>query len=130
MHFQSVIMATAFSVAMLASPLLAAEELATDASFPAPGHVYEINFGDRQFRVKFDTDGKTMTYTRPDGSGDTVQYTAIEIRPRVFMVYWAELKSGNRVVHVEDFERGVVFGNTATTNGTFIHSKGTLKRVE
>ncbi len=71
-----------------------------------------------------------MTYTRPDGSGDTVQYTAIEIRPRVFMVYWTEAKTGNRVVHVEDFERGIVFGNTAMTNGTFTHSKGTLKPVQ
>jgi hypothetical protein len=68
-----------------------------------------------------------MSYTRPDGTGDTVQYVAIEIRPQVFMVYWTEPKSGARVVHVEDFERGVVFGNTA--DGAFIHAKGTLKRV-
>ena len=130
MHFESAVATTVFWVAISASPFLAAQELATDPSFPAPGHVYAVGLGERQFLLKFDPDGKTMTYTRPDGTGDTLQYTAVEIRPQLFMVYWTEPKSGTRVVHVEDFERGVVLANSARTDGTFIHAKGTLKRVE
>jgi hypothetical protein len=107
-----------------------AEDLKSDPSYPAPGHAYDLKFGDREFRLTFDPDGKHMSYTRPDGSGDTLEYTAIEIRPQVFMVYWTEPKSGSHVTHVEDFERGIVWGNTARKDGTFIHSKGSLKLVK
>jgi hypothetical protein len=129
-QFESTLSTTVFCVVISASPLLAAQELATDASFPAPGRVYAVSLGERQFRLKFDADGKTMTYTRPDGTGDTMQYADVEIRPQLFMVYWTEPKSGTRVMHIEDFEHGVVFANSARTDGTFIHAKGTLKRVE
>ena len=130
MRLATSLMSIAFVIAMFLGSPVAAEELSSDASFPAPGHDYDVSFGDRQYRLKFDADRKTMSYTRPDGTGDTVQYVAIEVRPQLFMVYWTEPKSGGRVVHVEDFERGVVFGNTARSDGGFIHAKGTLKRVD
>jgi hypothetical protein len=91
-------------------------------AFPATGNVYEVTFGDRPFRVDFDTNGKQMTFTRPDGSGDTVQYTAVEIRPNVFMVYWTEPKSGTHVTHVEDFERGMVYAVSFRRDGQSVHA--------
>jgi hypothetical protein len=121
-------MGFALGFALTATPCVA-QEFRTDASYPAPGHVYALKFGDREFHLNFDQDRKHMTYTRPDGSGDTLEYVAVEIRPQIFLVYWTEPKSGSRVTHVEDFERGVVWGNTARTDGSFIHSKGTLKLV-
>ena len=107
-----------------------AQEGVSDTSYPAPGHVFEAKFSDRQFRLDFHLNGKEMTYTRPDGSGDTVHYTAIEIRPQVFMVYWTEPKSGSNVTHVEDFERGVVYTNIARRDGQFFNLKGTLQKVQ
>ena len=131
MRFEWAYVTTAVWLASTAySATLAAQDLATDASFPGPGHTYSVGLGERQFRLKFDADGKTLTYTRPDGTGDTMQYTAVELRPQLFMVYWTEPKSGARVVHVEDFERGVVFANSARTDGTSVHVKGTLARIE
>lgn len=102
----------------------------SDRSYPAPGHVYEVQFGGQQYRLNYDPNGKEMTYTRPDGSGDTVQYTAIEIRPNVFMVYWTEPKSGSHVTHVEDFERGIVYVSNVRKDGRFIHAKGPIKKIQ
>lgn len=108
----------------------AQEAMKSDPSYPAPGHVYEVQFGGQQFRLNYDPNGKEMTYTRPDGSGDTVQYTAIEVRPNVFMVYWIEPKSGTHVTHVEDFERGIMYVSNVRKDGRFIHAKSPLKRVQ
>jgi hypothetical protein len=99
------------------------------SAFPGPGNVYEVTFGDRQFRLNFDSNGKDMTFTRPDGSGDTVQYTAVEFRPNVFIVYWTEPKSGTHVTHVEDFERGVVYAVSFRKDGGSINAKGTIKKA-
>ena len=122
----------AFSLSLsLASVAASAQDaMQSDSSFPAVGHVYDVQFSGRQFRLNFDHNGKEMTLTRPDGSGDTVQYTAIEIRPNLYMVYWTEPKSGSRVTHVEDFERGIVYANSARKDGQFTHDKGALTELE
>lgn len=64
------------------------------------------------------------------GVTDTVQYTAREIRPQVYMVYWHEPSTGSNVVRVEDFERGTVDTNIATKDGQFLHMSGALTIVD
>jgi hypothetical protein len=92
----------------------------------------QVTFGDFAFKLDF-TDDKTMTFTgvgaASQGVTDTVQYTAVEIRPKVYMVYWSEPKSGDNVTHVEDFQRGEVYTNIASKDGTFTHLKGQLKII-
>ena len=88
--------------------------------FIAVGKVVQVTFGDFAFKLDF-TDDKTIT--------DTVQYTAVEIRPKVYMVYWHEPQSGDNVTHIEDFERGEVYTNIAAKDGSFTHLKGQLKIV-
>nr|WP_262504791.1 hypothetical protein [Serratia liquefaciens] len=62
----------------------------TQPSFIAAGKVVQVTFGDFAFKLDF-TDDKTMTFTGvgadSQGVTDTVQYTAVEIRPKVYMVY-------------------------------------------
>jgi hypothetical protein len=116
---------TALSFSLLAASTSFAQE-----AFPAPGHINEVNFGDRQFKLNFDPNGKEMTFTRPDGSGDTVQYTAVEFRPTVFIVYWTEPKSGTHVTHVEDFVRGVVYAVYFSKDGGSANAKGTLMKAQ
>ena len=61
------------------------------------------------------------------GATDSVTYVATPIRPGVFMVYWHEPKLGANVVHVQDFEKGVVHTNIALPDGTFQHMSGTIR---
>ena len=106
----------------------------TAATYPAQGHVYEMNFGDFAFNFDFDKNGAQMTFTevpsaKPMGiPTETVHYTAVPIRPNVFMVYWKEA-NGATVVHVEDFEKGVVYTNTTLPDLTFLNRTGTLKKI-
>ncbi|AJC22563.1 MoaF-related domain-containing protein [Pandoraea pulmonicola] len=102
--------------------------------YPAPGHVYEFNFGDFAFYFDFDKNGKEMTFTevpseKPLGvPKETVRYTAVPIRPGVFMVYWQEHNKAT-IVHVEDFENGIFYTNMTLPDHGFVHRKGTFKKI-
>lgn len=102
------------------------------APFPAAGKTVRVQFGATAFDLHF-KDDKTMSFVGTAGQfkgvTDTVQYTAREIRPQVYMVYWHEPSTGSNVVHVEDFERGTVDTNIAAKDGQFLHMSGTLKIV-
>jgi hypothetical protein len=102
--------------------------------YPAVDHVYEINFGDFAFYFDFDRNGKELTFTevpsaKPMGiPEETVRYTAVSIRPGVFMVYWKE-DNGTTVVHVEDFEKETVYTNVTLPDHTFLNRSGKLKKI-
>ena len=103
-------------------------------AFPVIGRKAEVNFGGEYvFELDFH-DERTMTFTglvaRAEGRliTDTVRYTAVEVAPNVYMVYWTE-KDNTHVVHVEDFGHGVVYTNIAAPNGSFTNLKGTLKII-
>jgi hypothetical protein len=109
---------------------LYAQQAPSDQSYPALGHVFEAKFGDRAFKLVFDSNKKEMTFTRLDGSSETVAYTAKELRPALFLVYWKEPVSGNAVTHIEDFEKSTVDTNIATKDGKFFNLHGTWKRLD
>lgn len=64
----------------------------------------------------------------PYAKTETVEMTANPIRPGVFVVSWVEA-SGATVVHVEDFERGVVRSHATLPNGTFLRMQGPIHLV-
>ena len=101
----------------------------TDRDFPAIGKAMRVQFGETVFRLNF-RDPTTMSFVGLAGPfkgvSDTVQYTAVKIRDGVYMVYWHEPGTGANVVHLEDFERGVVFTNIAQPDGSFLNMQGTL----
>lgn len=98
-------------------------------AYPAAGKKVAVSFGETTFELNFHDD-KSMSYIGTagmfKGMGDDVQYTAVPIRPQVFMVYWHEPKTGSNVVHVQDFENGIVYTNIAQTDGQFLHMQGKL----
>ncbi|TLY48344.1 MAG: MBL fold metallo-hydrolase [Gammaproteobacteria bacterium] len=102
----------------------------TLSSFPAIGKKMRVKFGNTLFELNF-KDNKNMSFEglsgQFKGDRDTVQYTPIEIRPQVYMVYWHEPASVTNVVHIEDFEHKVVYTNIAAKDGSFTHLKGTLQ---
>ncbi|NIG98215.1 MAG: hypothetical protein G5701_03070 [Serratia symbiotica] len=103
-----------------------------NAQFIALGKVVQVNVGDIEYKLDF-PDNKTMTFTGIGADSlddtETVEYTAIKIRPQVYLVYWHEPKSGDNFVHIEDYLRGEVYTNIAIKDGGFTHLKGRLKTV-
>lgn len=102
------------------------------ADFPAAGKAVEVVFGDAIIDLNFKDLNILSIYCRSGifkGITETVQYTAVKIRPQVYMVYWHEPDSKLNVVHVEDFEHGTVHTNVAYPDGKFVHFKGSIKIV-
>lgn len=100
------------------------------AAFPALGKHVEVTFGETVFQLDF-KDARTLSFIGTAGPfkgvGDAVQYTAVQLRPMLYMVYWHEPHTGMNVVHVEDFERGVVYTNITAPDGSTQHMSGTLR---
>ena len=102
------------------------------ADFPAAGKAVEAVFGDAIIDFNFKDLTTLSIYCRSGifkGITEVVQYTAVKIRPQVYMVYWHEPDSKLNVVHVEDFEHGTVYTNVSYPDGKFVHFKGTIKIV-
>ena len=98
--------------------------------YPPIGRVAIVDFGGAAFRLNF-VDNRTMSFEDTSGAfqgvKDTVQYTAVEVSKNVFMVYWHEPSTGSNVVHVQDWNTGIVYTNIAAKDGSFTHLKGTIK---
>mgnify|MGYP003512220354 CR=1 FL=1 len=97
------------------------------------GQKFKADFGG-EFVFQLDFHSETqMTYapilSNGFGESETVQTTMVEIRPNVYMVYWKE-KSNTTVVHVEDFENGVVHTNITVNQDVFLNLSGTLTAIE
>ncbi|MEO6919882.1 MAG: hypothetical protein ABI171_12850 [Collimonas sp.] len=106
--------------------------LASASDFPAAGKAVEVVFGDAIIDLNFKDLGTLSIFCRSGifkGITETVQYTAVKIRPHVYMAYWHEPESKLNVVHVEDFEHGTVYTNVSYPDGTFVHFKGSIKIV-
>lgn len=99
--------------------------------FPAVGHVYEANFGRWVHQLHFESE-TVMTLVTAEGpvtgTAETVQIAVTPIRPGVFLVCWQEANK-TTVVHVEDFEKGIVHTNITERGGAFIHRSGTWKQL-
>ncbi len=100
--------------------------------FPAVGQVYEANFGSWVHHLHFESEA-VMTLTNAEGpfarTSETVQIAVTPIRPGVFLICWQEADK-TTVVHVEDFENGIVYTNITTRGGAFICRRGMLKKVQ
>lgn len=102
-------------------------ELST-SPYPAIGNTVEVNFGKMSFVLNF-KNNKQMSFKGQSGATDSVEYTATEIAKNIFMVYWHEPNVGDNVVHIQDFNQGIVYTNIASKNGEFLHLKGTIKII-
>ena len=100
--------------------------------FPAVGHVYEANFGSWVHHLHFESE-TVMTLSIAEGpfagTSETVQIAVTPIRPGVFLISWQEADK-TTVIHLEDFENGIVHTNIIKSRGGFIRRSGTLKQVQ
>ncbi|MFY3001872.1 MoaF-related domain-containing protein [Achromobacter xylosoxidans] len=101
----------------------------TSSKFPAIGRKVQVRFGELAFELNF-KDATSMTFTGLDGPfkgvQDTVRYTALEVASNIYMVYWHEPSTGANVVHVQDYDLGVVYTNIAGADGSFTNLKGVI----
>ena len=108
------------------------EESMSTPHFPAVGHVYEANFGRWVHHLHFESE-TVMTLTNVEGpftgTSETVQIAVTPIRQGIFLICWQEADK-TTVVHVEDFENGIVHTNVTEPRGVFIRRRGTLKKVQ
>lgn len=100
------------------------------SNYPPVGKTAVVDFGAAKFNLHF-LDGRTMSFEDASdafkGVKDTVQYQAVEIGPKLYMVYWHEPSTGSNVVHVQDWNSGTVYTNIAAKDGSFLHLKGTIR---
>jgi hypothetical protein len=95
----------------------------------------EVDFGGEYvFELSF-VDHRTMSFRglrqREGGRpmADTVRYTATQIAPGVYQVWWTETDN-THVVHIEDYASGVVYTNIAAPDGSFTNLRGSLRLLE
>ena len=105
------------------------------SAFPPIGRKAEVDFGGEYlFELDFTVPG-TMTFRglKPRADGrlltDTVKYTAVQVAPGVYMVYWTE-KDKTHVVHVEDYGGGIAYTNITAPDGSFTNLKGKLRLLD
>lgn len=102
---------------------------ATSPGFPAIGRKVQVRFGEMAFELSF-KDAATMSFVGVDGpfkgAQDTVNYTAVELANKLYMIYWHEPGTGANVVHVQNYDQGVVYTNIAGADGSFTNLKGVL----
>ena len=98
--------------------------------YPPIGRIAEVKFGTTQFNLDF-KDNHTMSFEGTEGAfkgvKDVVEYSAVEVSPNVFMVYWHEPSTGSNVVHVQDWNTGTVYTNIAGRDSSFLHFSGSIK---
>ncbi|NPD14861.1 hypothetical protein HOY34_06525 [Xinfangfangia sp. D13-10-4-6] len=101
-------------------------------SYPAPGHIYEADFGGLAFHLRFHDDGKTMQFkpaAAPDfAQAQAVSYSATVLAPDIFMVTWAEADK-TTVTHVQDFGAGRVHTNITQPDHNFLNLTGRWTRL-
>ncbi len=64
----------------------------------------------------------------PYAHTETAKIAVSQIRTGVFAVSWVEA-SGATVVHVEDFERGVVHSYATLPDGSFLRMQGPIRLI-
>lgn len=96
---------------------------------PAVGHLYEVHFDSAVLNIRYESE-EVMTLTdQAQGTSETVRMSTTEIRPGVRIFSWQEA-SKTAVLHVVDFEKGIVYANSTQPGKAFLQMKGILKRLQ
>ena len=109
-----------------------------DAILPGVGRVWLADFGSEgpwgRFAVQLDLISSTqLAVSVTDGNykGDvgTVDYTTVEVGPRLFIVRWKEPEQGTSVTHFQDWNKFELLASVASGKGEFVQMLGTLEET-
>lgn len=102
-------------------------------SYPPISRKAEVQFGNN-IVIRHFKDNKHMFLEGKAGElkdvAENVEYTAVQIAPGIYMVYWRETAKGFDVVAVEDYNNGILYTNISATDGTFTHVQGSIKIID
>ena len=59
-----------------------------------------------------------------------MEYTTVEVGPRLFIVRWKEPEQGTSVTHFQDWNTSAVLASVAAGNGQFVQLLGTLTEAQ
>jgi len=102
-------------------------------NYPMIGKRYYVEFPTMSFYLHFVSD-KTLEFIvekspdLPKGSAHTVDITVEQLRDELYLVSWQE-KSGNTVVHLEDFREHRVHAFLTMKDLTFVKQSASLVEV-
>lgn len=86
-----------------------------------------FNYGDDMFIIDIKTN--TLKFVgikgKWKGLSETVNYTAVEICPKVYMLYWSESQNGSKVTQVQNWNTMDIYSNIAI-NEKFYNLKGKI----
>jgi hypothetical protein len=111
------------------SGLTSAAPAEYESYLPDIGQIYEANFDGAILNLRYESEAVLTVTDQAKGTSETVRMSTTEIRAGIYMISWQET-SKTTVVHVADFENGIVYANITQSDGTFLRLKGTLKRLK
>lgn len=116
------------AAAALASP---PPQTHPDHPYPGIGRVVELDFGENAYELRFERDGRTMTYVGirgpEEGETETVEYTAIATAPDHYLLYWIEPVHRATVAQVQDWFKDRVYTNITSEGLEFTNLSGSLR---
>lgn len=97
--------------------------------FPGIGKKMTLTYGDTAFELQI-KDNKTLLLMgmrgQFKGHKETVNYSATEVSPHVYLIDWHEAKTGSHIVQVDDFKNNISHATVIKKEGKTSHLKGTF----
>ena len=129
--YRKIIMSTLLALSAATALASPTPQTQPDRPYAGIGRVVELDFGENVYELRFEEDGRTMTYfgiSGPEeGETETVEYTAIATAPDQYLLYWTETVHQATVVQVQDWYRRRAYTNITGEGLEFIHLSGTLR---
>jgi hypothetical protein len=92
------------------------------------GETFEARVDNVTLHFRVDSPTAVAVLNTTTRAEDVVDVMSSEIRPGVFVFSWHQA-DGASVVHIDDFERGVIHIHVTNRDGSVWRAKGTLRRV-
>jgi hypothetical protein len=92
------------------------------------GETYEARFGSVTLQFRIDSPNAISLMNTASRGTEVADVMSSEIRPGVFVFSWHQA-DGASVVHIDDFERGVIHIHVTNRDGSVWRAKGMLRRV-
>jgi hypothetical protein len=91
------------------------------------GQIHEARFDNVTLRFRLESPNAISIPNAASGV-DVFEVLSSEIRPGVFVLSWRD-GDGTNVVHIDDFDQGVIHAHLTNRDGTVWRAKGTLRRL-
>jgi hypothetical protein len=92
------------------------------------GELYEARLGNVTLQFRIDSPDAISIPDPMLPGADSIEMMSSELRPGLFVFSWHQA-DGASVVHMDDFEQGVIHIHLTNRDGSVWRAKGTLRRM-